>query len=455
MALADPVEQSRSRAVWIGASPGGGNVGRGTVLVVATVAQHLRAFHLPWARHLRSSGFRVCAAASDVTECGECRGSFDQVVDIPFSRNPFSFKQAFVAINELKELTRRLGATLVHFHTPNAAFWGRLALRTEVARGECRIAYTAHGFHFHSNGGKLRNSFYWTAERVAARYTHALLTINTEDAAAASRFRLAPGGFHDLLPGAGVQCERFDPARFCSPSNREALCSSLRVPRDSALVLMIAELIPRKRHSDSIRALATSSAGQIHLLLAGAGPEERRLRRQARALGLSERVHFLGFRRDIPELLAAADVVVLPSGQEGLPVCVLEAMAMRKPVVVANARGSRDLIRPNCGWVHDIGDTRMLASLLEEVFHCPEEAAERGRKARERVVLNYGWPAVQQKLIGVYHRLGLQVEASQSCQAASENGPSPEHPVPLEQVRRGTGTARNANPRTSAILATA
>ena len=379
------------------------------VIFVATVANHLRAFHLQWVKHLRQSGLRVCGVASDITGSRECEAAFDQVVDIPFSRSVFSLKQALLSGHQLRELRRRLGARLVHFHTPNAAFWGRLALRNEVRGGECRVAYTAHGFHFHSGANGFANRIYRSAERLAARYTHALLTINCEDAAEASRFRLAPGGFHEQLPGAGVDVTRFDPCMYDRMACRSEILGSLGVPAHSKMILMVAEFSPGKRHRDALRAFASGNLPDAHLLFAGKGAAEGRMRRVAYDLGIGQRVHFLGHRTDIPQLLATSDVVILPSEREGLPMSIMEAMAMQKPVVVANARGSRDLVQPDCGWLHEIGDSQRLASLLHQILNSPKEAADAGRKAREKVLAKYAWPVVRRRLAAVYQRLGVAV----------------------------------------------
>jgi glycosyltransferase involved in cell wall biosynthesis len=181
---------------------------------------------------------------------------------------------------------------------------------------------------------------------------------------------------------------------------------------------MAAEFIPRKRHPDALNAFAFAQENlpDTHLLFAGTGSEEERVSARARRQNLDGRVHFLGHRKDIPELLAASDLVVLPSEQEGLPVCLLEAMAMEKPVVAANARGSRELVEPDCGWIHAVGDTRQFGSLIRMVLNKPGEAGERARRGREKVKAHYAWPAVQDTLVSVYRRLG--VAFPQACDAS-------------------------------------
>jgi glycosyltransferase involved in cell wall biosynthesis len=386
------------------------------LLIVATVASHLRNFHLKWVRYLREQGFHVYGIARDISTCTVCRDAFSQVFDVPFSRTWMSGRQVLCAGRRLRQLVWRTQASFVHFHTPNAAFWGRLALRNEIAQRKCKVAYTAHGFHFHANGGALENFTYHRAEQLAAAYTHALLTINSEDAAAAQRFKLASGGFHQQVPGAGVDLVRFNPTRLDPVQSRSVIAGDLGLPNHSRFVLMVAEFSRGKRHLDALTAFAEENLPNTHLLFAGTGSEEESVSERARRQNLDKRVHFLGHRKDIPELLAASDLVILPSEREGLPVSLLEAMAMEKPVVVADARGSRELVEPDCGWIHAVGDTRRLGSLIRMVLNQPSEAGERARRGREKVKAKYAWPAVQDTLVSVYRRLG--VVFPQACDAS-------------------------------------
>ena len=380
-----------------------------TIIIVATVASHLRNFHLPWVRQLRAAGFRVIGVACDIRDCADCQAAFDETVTIPFSRSMFSGRQALQAGRDLVQLSRRSGAKLVHFHTPNAAFWGRLGLARLGARGELKVAYTAHGFHFHQGGGSLANRVYRAAEQWAARYTDALITINQEDYLAARDFTLRPDGQVEIIPGIGLDFARFQPQSDSARRGGEALRDSLKLPAGAPLALMVAEFIPRKRHRDFLAAMAQGENRDFHAILAGDGIGLESVKLLAQQLGLAGRVHFLGFRRDVPELLAATDLLVLPCEREGLPVCVMEALAMNKPVIGANARGTRDLLAPDCGWLHEVGDVRTLATQIDYVLSHPAEARHRAGQGRKRVLAEYGWEPVRDKLIDIYRRLGIMV----------------------------------------------
>src|SRR3569833_3004549 len=112
-----------------------------TIAIVATVASHLRAFHLPWVLHLRSCGYKVIGVAGDIGSCERCKSAFDEVTEIPFSRRPFSATQMLLAGRQLRRLCSKRKIELVHFHTPNAAFWGRLGIRKQIASSRCKVVY--------------------------------------------------------------------------------------------------------------------------------------------------------------------------------------------------------------------------------------------------------------------------------------------------------------------------
>jgi glycosyltransferase involved in cell wall biosynthesis len=101
------------------------------------------------------------------------------------------------------------------------------------------------------------------------------------------------------------------------------------------------------------------------LLLVGEGPLRASLETAARAAGIADRVHFAGWRADVPEILAASDLLVLPSAWEGMPNVVLEAMASRLPVVASDVEGVRELLGPNAEWqTVRYGDTQMLVDKI-------------------------------------------------------------------------------------------
>jgi glycosyltransferase involved in cell wall biosynthesis len=126
------------------------------------------------------------------------------------------------------------------------------------------------------------------------------------------------------------------------------------------------------------------------LLLVGEGYLRQRLEASCRALGIADRVHFAGWRTDVPEILAASDLLVLPSDWEGMPNVVLEAMASRLPVVVSDVEGVRELLGPAASQqTVRYGDTPALIKKLASLILEPEMAQAIGEENRRRVEQNF------------------------------------------------------------------
>lgn len=364
---------------------------RSGLLMVTTVAATLRAFLLPFARHYRSLGWRVDAAARDIDAVPALATEFDACHALPLSRNPLDLGTLLRAPAAIRRLVAAGGYDLVHVHTPVAAMLVRVALRGRAAGARPRVVYTAHGFHFHRHGNALSNAVFRTAERLAAPWCDALVTINREDFEAA---RAAGFGTRvEYMPGIGVDTAQWGPEQVDAASV-SALRQSLGLGEADVLFLMVAEFNPGKRHRDVLAALRQPGLEHVHVAFAGDGPLRRALEVEAMTAGIGGRTHFLGFRRDIPVLMRASRAVLLPSQREGLPRSLLEALSMAVPIVGADIRGIRELAEGDCGRLHAVGDIAGLAAALRELAAAPELAAAMGARGRERMVRDYDEKAV-------------------------------------------------------------
>jgi glycosyltransferase involved in cell wall biosynthesis len=186
------------------------------------------------------------------------------------------------------------------------------------------------------------------------------------------------------MPGIGLDTARYRPGAVL-PEDVARLRNELKLPPGEDLFLMVAEFIPRKRHEDVLHALSRLSTRHAHLLLAGAGPLQEDLRRLATGLGIQDRVHFLGFRRDIPVLLRASRALILASEHEGLPRSVMEAMCMETPVIGVRIRGIEDLLEDECGLLVEKGDRNGLAWAMGQVMDDPDAARDIALRARAKM----------------------------------------------------------------------
>ncbi len=319
-----------------------------SLLMVATVPPTLYGFLLPIARRMREAGWRVDGAACGIAEEPRCAGEFDHVFDVDWSRNPFDPSNLSSAVSRIRSIVSEGGHRVVHVHTPVAAFVTRLALRRVRAKGDVRVVYTAHGFHFHERQTAARNAAFLGAEKLAGRWTDRLVLINEYDVAQALRHHIVPPHRVVYMHGIGIDIDAYDPTSL-SDDDAEQIRASFGLNGHGALFVVPAEFIERKRQSLVVKALAMTRRPDIHVAFVGTGPTLDRVKQEADEAGVAENAHFLGWRDDVARLMKAADGTVLFSQQEGLSRAVMESLAMECPVIGSDIRGIRELLADGCG----------------------------------------------------------------------------------------------------------
>lgn len=349
------------------------------LLMVSTIAPTLRAFLLPIARHVRAQGWRADGMAQGISACPECTEAFDRTWEVDWSRNPLAPQNFLQTPRTIRNLVEREGYDLVHVHTPVGAFVTRYALRK---RAVPQVLYTAHGFHFYQGGHPLKNAMFLALEKMAGRWTDYLVVINREDERAAQRHRIVPADKVRYMPGIGVDTSIYRPEAV-SPAQVQQVRQELGLEPEDKLLLMVAEFIPRKRHSDVLHAFARVASPSAHLAFAGGGPLVDRMKALAQQLNVADRVHFLGFRTDVPVLIRASMATVLCSEQEGLPRSVMESLSLQVPVIGTDIRGTRDLLQEGGGLLVRLGDADALAQAIAWMIGHEQEAQEMGRRGRE------------------------------------------------------------------------
>ena len=367
----------------------------GRILFCATVAWHLVRFHQPVMRWFKSKGWEVHAAASGSMEMPWT----DRRFDVPFSRSPASFSN-IAAYRRIRRIIEEGGYQLIHCHTPTAGALTRLAAR-EARRSGARVLYTVHGFHFQAGGPKLNWALFYPLERMLARLTDCLITINEEDYRLAADRRF-PAARIVRVHGVGVDLERFKPA---DAETRRGMRRRLGYEMDDQLLFYAAEFNQNKNQRMLVEALALlkDEFPRARLLLAGEGPLRPACEALAERLGVRDRVHFLGYRKDIADWLPSLDIAVASSFREGLPVNVMEAMACGLPVVATSNRGHRELVKPGRnGWLVPPGDVRQMAGRIRQLLANPRERAAFGGAGRTIVSSAYGLDTVMAEMRGIY-----------------------------------------------------
>ncbi len=300
-----------------------------------------------------------------------------KINNVNISRNPFSGKN-LKAYKELVELINREKIDYIHCNTPTGGILGRLAGKKCKVK---KVIYQAHGFHFYKGAPKKNWMLYYPVEKWLARYTDALITINQEDyELAKTKLKLRKGGQAYYVPGVGIDTSQYNAAS----SSRQDKRKELGLKDDDIALISMGDLIQRKNYDTAIRAIAETKNEKLHYYICGKGPEEDTLKGLAQSLNIAEQIHFLGFRSDIKELLAASDIFLFTTKQEGLPRSMMEAMASGLPCVASRIRGNTDLLENTDGGF--LCDTMDIPAYAEKINLLAEDTVMRETMGRNNLI---------------------------------------------------------------------
>jgi glycosyltransferase involved in cell wall biosynthesis len=250
---------------------------------------------------------------------------------------------------ELVRLMRRERPDIVHASRSKAGVLGRLA--ASLARVPIRI-FTVHGWAFTAHSGIVGRLYRW-ADRLARPLTTVTVCVAEHERAT------------------GLAAGTCSEARTVVIPNAidAAAAPRARGDRTTPLLVAVGRLKAPKDFRTLLHALAALPPEAGELLVVGDGPDRPRIEAEIQSLGLHDRVRLAGQRSDVPELLAAADVFVLSSASEGMPISVLEAMAAGLPVVASRVGGVPELvIDGETGLLVAPGDAYELAEALRRLF---------------------------------------------------------------------------------------
>jgi glycosyltransferase involved in cell wall biosynthesis len=282
-----------------------------------------------------------------------------------------------LAIAALASLILRERIDQVHFHGTRA---GLAAAPAALLTGRPRI-YTVHGWSFHPRGSALLESLARMLEHGITRVSQRVICVGDSDRSLGLRLGILDDPRSRVIHN-GVLTEAFMPRA----EDRMSVRAELGVPEDCVLVSHFGRLTEQKGQTTFLEAVTRLMSHPTQFMLVGDGEDREKLIRLAHDRGISERVLFMGFRSDVPRLLAATDIVVLPSLWEGLPICLLEAMAAGKPVVASAVDGSVEVVVPGqTGLLVPPEHPAALAEAIAFLITHPQVRDAFGSRGQERV----------------------------------------------------------------------
>ena len=356
---------------------------------VCAVDFTLKTFITPLIDEQIKRGHEVISVCSEGKYTLELRAKGYELKSINISRN-FNIFHHLKSTYLLYKFLRQNSFDIVHVHTPIAAMIGRLAAfcaKTPL------IIYTAHGFYFHDNMGFFKKHLFIYLEYIFGLFTDLLFTQSEEDAVTAKKYKILAEKKIFAI-GNGVSIERFDPKKIGSVKE---IRRSLSIPDNAFVVGMICRLVKEKGVEEFLEAakIVSNKDQNSYFLLVG----ERQTHDHAKSVDkiinqakdeIGNRLILTGYRSDIPNLLSAMNLFVLPSWREGMPRSIIEAMMMQLPVLATNIRGSREEVLPNItGELVPIKSPKQLANSIYKFITQKSWAKNLGLAGRLRALEHY------------------------------------------------------------------
>lgn len=383
------------------------NVDMKKALIVTHVSGFVPQFEMNNVRLLQEMGYEIHYASNFQnvhygTDNRRLDGTGIVRHQVDFSRSPLKIRSNLLAYKQLRKLLKDIRFDLIHCHTPVASVITRLAAGKYRKKGT-RVMYTTHGFHFYKGAPWKYWMFFYPIERFAAHMTDTLITINEEDFRAAKTFRLAKRdgkrGCVYCIDGVGIDSGIYESAQAIREEKRR----ELGVGTQDFVLVSVGELNRNKNHEVVIEALGIRKELPVYYLICGSGPEKETLSERVENLGLTDRVRFMGFREDVPEILAAADGMAFPTKREGLGLVAVEALMSGLPVIAADNRGTREYMKDGVnGYVVYRNTPEDMAKAIEKLYKLSEEEYRSMRENCRKSAERFGSGSVSRKMEAIY-----------------------------------------------------
>jgi glycosyltransferase involved in cell wall biosynthesis len=286
---------------------------------------------------------------------------------------------------------------------------------------------TAHFVH----GGWLRSPYYpfklkaglWSAYQVIYSHVNARLerwAYRRSKIVAAVSEKVAVEIRADGLPAERIEViyNGVDVNAFSREQDAGGDRKAFGLPEDACLLFFVGDLRTPRKNLDTVLKALTHLPENVHLAVAGYLPGSP-YPDEAKALGIADRVHFLGLVKNMPTLMHSVDAFVFPSRYEAMSLSLLEALAAGLPVITASTAGGAEIIGTDCGIVlDDPDDARALAAAISTLAEAPALRHEMGEAAR-RLAANFGWARMARRYLDLYR--GFAHEAGEANMSAGKH----------------------------------
>ncbi|WP_163833059.1 glycosyltransferase family 4 protein [Spartinivicinus ruber] len=289
-----------------------------------------------------------------------------------------------LAFFELKRLILSLAPDIVHLHSTKAGVIGRLVSR----RLGIPAIFTAHGWAFTEGVSLFRAKLYQQVERLLSRLSSKIIAVSGYDKNLAVENKVASTDHIEVVHN-GVPNIAY---------------KNIRHQQNSCKLIMVARFDQPKNHKDLITAISQISDLPWQLELVGSGPLLSEVKQYTKKLGIEHRVIFSGECHDVAKRISQADVFLLISNWEGLPLTIIEAMRGRLPVIASNVGGVPELVIDNeTGYLVDRKDINKIVATLSDLIQSKDKRVKFGELGYQRYLRFFTADQMYQKTFKIYH----------------------------------------------------
>jgi glycosyltransferase involved in cell wall biosynthesis len=309
------------------------------------------------------------------------------------------------ALPELVATLRRFRPQLVHTHAAKAGALGRAATLLAWPLRPPPMIHTYHGHSLEGYFSPRKARLFLAIEKTLGRRSSRLVAVSDEVRDDLVRMGVAPSERFEVVP-LGFDLSSFDVAREEREIRATAVREGLGVPSGVRLVTLVARLVPIKR-VDRFLEVATllMDREDVHFAIVGDGELRAKLHKSVPE-ALRARFTWTGFRRDIPDVCFASDVVVLTSDNEGTPVSLIEAQAAEVPVVSTRVGGAATVVLDGqTGHLVPRDDPAAFAEAVRGLLDDPVRAHSLGREGRRHVLTTFALPRLVEDVDHLYRRI--------------------------------------------------
>lgn len=313
--------------------------------------------------------------------------------EVIYTEKPFDISKW----KKVKQFIRSNHISLVHAHGTRAnsnVFWATRKLKLP-------LVYTIHGWSFHDDQQPLIRKIRVMGEQLLTNKSDVNISVSASNQQTGKRYFPK---FNSVVINNGIDQKKFDPSRSFRNVRQE-----LNIAPDATLVLFVARFIHQKQPLKLIEAFAQAQQQdpKLQLLMVGDGDQKPAALELVKDLHIENKVIFQPFRQDVPDVLAAADIFVLPSLWEGLPIGLLEAMAMGKAIIGTQVDGTSEVIRHNENGLL-IATDNLAGNLSQALLTMASNANLRqqlGNAAQQTISSTYSASNMTREIEAIYDKL--------------------------------------------------